>query len=407
VDPHRSSPNVLLHHDGELADVRRLLDELRVDYVEKVGGDDTAVPGGTWDVMIATPRRSLNFRPDAAGSNPTRIAILDGASRTIQSHLRRIRVDLMVRRPVHPAALRLLIVHALYRGPERRRRRRVSVGAEVHFRRGLFRRSATLTDFSVHGCRLLTRHPVERGKRIKINFPPQLTGGRGFSVGGTVLRSTPSPSDSSGQVVLAIRFKEASDALTRRLYAVLEAHAVGPAMLEASRTGIGGESSRPDPTKHPAAPPTRSTGLADRAPQPAPPSEVDASDVSDRRTTSRYPYAKRVVALGEQATRVLLGRDISTGGMRVGTSSALQVGDKLRIALHAGLRAEPLVVEATVHRDDGERGLILRFGEMDSETSESLTRMVVELPVLDGRSVDENDTGSGLVVSEILDREGC
>jgi len=404
VDPHRSSPNVLLHHDGELADVRRLLDELGVDYVEKLGGDDTAVSGGTWDVMIANPRRSLNFRPDAGGSNPTRIAILDGASRTIQSHLRRIRVDLMVRRPVHPVALRLLIVHALYRGPERRRRRRVSVGAEVHFRRGLFRRSATLTDFSVHGCRLLTRHPVDRGKWIKITFPPQLTGGRAFSVTGTVLRSGPGPSESPDQVVLAIRFKEASDALTRRLYAVLEAHAVGPAMLEGNRVGGGAEASRPNHTKLPGA--TASPGSVPPQPVPQPPPDNDASHGPDRRTTPRHPYARRVVALGEQATRVLLGRDISLGGMRVGASSALQVGDKLRLALHTGVRAEPLVVEAVVHRDDGERGLILRFGEMNPQTSESLTQMVVELPVLDGRSVDENASGAGLVVSEILDREG-
>lgn len=406
MDPHRSSPNVLLHHDGELADVRRLLDELGVDYVEKLGGDDNAVSGGKWDVMIANPRRSLNFRPDAGGSNPTRIAILDGASRTIQSHLRRIRVDLMVRRPVHPAALRLLIVHALYRGPERRKRRRVSVGAEVHFRRGLWRQSATLTDFSVHGCRLLTRHPIERGKRIKITFPTQLTGGRAFSVVGTVLRSGSGPSESPDQVVLAIRFKESSDALTRRLYAILETHAVGPAMLETNRAG-GAESHRRDAASRSVAAPVPRALPEERSVRPASSEDVDASPDPDRRATSRHPYAKRVVALGEQATRVLLGRDISAGGMRVGASSALQVGDKLRIALHAGVRSEPLVVEAVVHRDDGERGLILRFGEMDAETSESLTRMVVDLPVLDGLSPDENDTGSGVVVSEILEREEC
>ncbi len=403
MDPHRSSPNVLLHHDGELADVRRLLDELGADYVEKLGGNDTAVSGGNWDVVIANPRRALNFRPESAGSHVTRIAILDGASRTVQTHLRRIRVDLMVRRPVHPAALRLLILHALYRGPERRRRQRVSVGAEVSFRAGLFRRAATLTDFSIHGCRLLTQHAVAKGKRIRISLPTQITGGSAFKITGTVLRASPAPAGPADLTVLAIRFKESSDATTRRLYAVLEAHESGPAMLEGIRAAAadarGGNGSVTPGTSAvaralPGAVSTPST-------QPVATDEAD----SDRRTDTRHPYARRVVALGDQAPRVLLGRDISTGGMRVDANADLEVGDKLRIALHAGVRAEPVVVEAVVHRDDGERGLILRFFEMDSSTSELLTHMIVELPVLDGRAPQDEDSGAGLVVSEILDRE--
>lgn len=402
MDPLRSSPNVLLHHDGELADVRRLLDELGADYVEKLGGSDCAVAEGRWDVVIANPRRALNFRPDAGNSHATRIAILDGASRTVQSHLRRIRVDVLVRRPVHPAALRLLILHALYRGPERRKRRRVSVGAEVRFRAGLFRRSATLTDFSVHGCRLLTRHPVVRGKRIRINLPTQVTGGRSFGVAGTVLRIAPAPAGAADQFVLAVRFKDPSDAMARRLYTVLEAHAAGPAMLQGQYAAVADAERRAGfaPIGADATPrPIAATGHTSR-------SEPDAEDVSrsDRRTNHRHPYARRIVALGEQATRVLLGRDISIGGMRVDTSSDLAVGDKLRIALHAGVRAEPLVVEAVVFRDDGDEGLILRFLDMDADARQALERMIVELPVLDGHVADD-DTAAGLVVSEILERE--
>lgn len=402
MDRLRSSPSVLLHHDGELADVRRLLDELGADYVEKLGGSDSAVAEGSWDVVIANPRRALNFRPDAGSSHATRIAILDGASRTVQAHLRRIRVDVLVRRPVHPAALRLLILHALYRGPERRKRRRVSVGAEVRFRSGLFRRSATLTDFSVHGCRLLTRHPVERGRRIRIHLPSQVTGGRSFSVTGSVLRIASAPAGAADQVLLAVRFKDPSDAMARRLYAVLEAHAGGPAMLQGQHAVAADAGPRAAlvPTGADATP--RSIAAASRAPAAEP--HADDASRSDRRTAHRHPYARRIVALGEQATRVLLGRDISIGGMRVDTSADLEVGDKLRIALHAGVRAEPLVVEAVVHRDDGDEGLVLRFLEMDAGTSGSLERMIVELPLLDGHAPDDASR-AGLMISEILDRE--
>ena len=54
-------------------------------------------------------------------------------SKTLRRRLRDAGTDLIVRRPVHPAALRLLILHSLYRGPEKRRTNRVSVGATIQY----------------------------------------------------------------------------------------------------------------------------------------------------------------------------------------------------------------------------------------------------------------------------------
>jgi len=102
---------------------------------------------------------------------------------------------------------------------------------------------------------------------------------------------------------------------------------------------------------------------------------------------------------------VLLGRDISLGGMRVDPNPAVAVGDELRIALHVRARRKPLVVCARVSRDDGEDGLVLRFGELSPAAEGYLRRMVGFLPILAVRT--EGEEGAGVIVSEILERRSA
>ena len=70
------------------------------------------------------------------------------------------------------------------------------------------------------------------------------------------------------------------------------------------------------------------------------------ADGSERRRETRIPYERRVVALGEEAARVLVGRDLSQGGMRLAAKDAVDLGDVLRLALHCGTELEPVVVMA-------------------------------------------------------------
>jgi len=446
VDPLRSSPAVLLHHDGELDDVRQLLDDMGVRHVERLGVDCEPDHIRAWDVIIASPRRIMKMSSGAMAYRATRIAIIDGDSRTLRAHLRRMRIDWMVRRPVHPAALRLLVLHALYRGPERRRKRRVSIGAEVRYRSGLRRYAATLTDFSLRGCRLLGTHPVVRGRRIRIQLPAAVTGARPFQVTGTVVRSSGSPGSDPTAHVMAIRFPEPTGRLRERLEAILVRHASGPATLAGrpSRTtdanarpataktathratalaspghestpaprDVGSISSPPDAphegTSDPANEPVSAIG-ATPTPEAFEPVHDAAPDTgtdvaaAERRRQSRHVYDRRVVALGERATRVLIGRDISTGGMRVGAHAELALGERLKIALHAGGRSEPLIVAATVQRDDGERGLVLRFEDIDESTRATIEGLVEDWPEIESGDGDESQ--AGLVVSEIIERE--
>ena len=124
-------------------------------------------------------------------------------------------------------------------------------------------------------------------------------------------------------------------------------------------------------------------------------------DSAERRSEPRYSLDRHIIALGVEATRVLIGRDISLAGMRIDPNDTLEVDDELRIALHVRARAEPLVLQARVDRDDGEEGMMLAFHSLTEQAETYLRKMVNFLPILAARGGDE---GSGVIVSEILER---
>jgi len=71
------------------------------------------------------------------------------------------------------------------------------------------------------------------------------------------------------------------------------------------------------------------------------------------------------------------------------------------VALYGSAGETPLVLEVEVARDDGERGLVLRFRTVAESAQRYLDKLLDALPVLDaGRS-----PAPGVVVSEILEAE--
>lgn len=388
------SPAALLYHDGELSDVRTLLGELGATFVERRGALLPEDLASNFDVVIATPRRMLGQHFGAGRGAPTQIAICDSDTRSLRNSLRRAGIQLMVRRPVHPAALRALLLHALYRGPEKRRHVRVSVGAPVRFRRGLRKRPAILADLSLGGCRLLTAHPVEPGRSIRIQLPAEVAGGKPFAIKGRVARHLAEGSEGH---TLTARFESLRPRQLARLKDAIRTHASGPATFEQAAPVA------PDPVPAPAGRPAAALACAARpapgAAVPARPPAPAAADTGDRRSATRHSMDRRVIALGEAATRVLMGRDISLGGMRVNSNPLLVVGQDVRLAIHVGDQDLPLVVTAKVHRDDGERGIVLRFHRLEPGSSRLLDRMLETLPVMEP---DGPDPHAGLIVSEIL-----
>ena len=83
----------------------------------------------------------------------------------------------------------------------------------------------------------------------------------------------------------------------------------------------------------------------------------------ERRRTKRgiYNHEITLVDVNERAVRVLLGHDLSSGGIRVDSRASLNPGDKLELAIFDSSRGESLVVNAVVERDCGEEGWGLRF----------------------------------------------
>jgi hypothetical protein len=364
VDAPNETPRALLLHDGELADVRGLLGELGVEVFEarRPDGADLAQ---AWDVLVTTPRLVPPFEAGRGPGGRTRIAVLPEESRALSARLRRGDVDFVVRRPVHPDALRLLLLGALYRGPEKRRAPRVCVGAPVKVRVGLRRHPALLTDLSTDGCRLRTPLQLRRGQRLTLHLPPAVTGGRALALGGEVMRAA-ACGESGHDVAVALRVPRRAEA---RLAEALSRHAVGPGVLASA----------------PAAPP-----------RPAP------RAARERRLDLRRAFARRVIALGEEAARVLIGSDLSAGGMRVEPGPELRVGERLRIALPVPNQRVPAVIAAEVVRDEGPRGYVLRFRALGGRERERLEKLFAELPALSRPA--EASRGRGLFVSRIVER---
>jgi hypothetical protein len=358
-----NSPLTLLLHDGELADVGRLLASLGRSFVERRGDLRAGDGERPWELVIGTPRRLLDrdwleLNPDAG-----QIAVCDRDSRTLQASLRRAGVALLVRRPVHPAALRALLLHALYRGPEKRRSPRVSIGAPISLRLGLRRQPAFLADLSLGGCRVLTARGPAPSKSLKLLVPAEVSGGKAFALRGTVLQCIEQP---SGDPAYTVKFGGMRAGTAELLRRTIEAHAGGPAKLT--------------------------------EPAPEAPETPEAPEGEVARELSAETESART-GLAEEAERVVMGREISLSGMRVERSPLLGLGSDVRLAIHAGSGDQPLLVTAKVHRDDGDRGMVLRFHGLDPQAARQLSAVLDELPLV---APNDGDAGSGMIVSEIL-----
>jgi len=374
-----STPIILLLHDGELADIRAILDDAGAVYLEWIGTATRSYEFSPWDLVVCTGSQLGNLDAGSIEQKPIRIAILD---KETQAHdFGSDDADYIVRRPVHPTALRLLIQHVLYRGPERRGMRRVALGVPVEFQAGLRRRPATLIDLSTAGCRLLTGHSTPFGARATVYFPPQLGDGRPFSASGQIVRVGPGEGDEVGIEAVSIRFDASC---SDQLHNVVELHVQGPAT-------------------HGPAPSIDADALAPgEAHRDLPPSEQGAFAEQigrDRRLDIRVAYPRRVVSLGENAAHVLIGRDLSMGGMWVEPNPWLVLGDELRVAIHARPGQDPLVVDARVDRGDQTAGFALLFRNLSDQTLGYLTAMLDALPDIDTCA----GSGSRIVVSSIVE----
>lgn len=469
--------SVLLVDDGELDDVRDLLGELGVEFAHLRGGGIPKRVEPPRDLFLTTLRRAALARPWPHSADgllrPVRIAFVDEDSPTARQSLRKLGFAYLVRRPVHPVALRLLVLRALYLGDERRDDARVPVGVDVSLRAGLRRRDALLADLSRGGCRLVTDRALPAGARITLHLPRELVGDADLALSGQILRcERDAHALADGGFQVAVRFRgpkgEARERLERflarrdiRLGSAGEAtvaplHAAseppGPPAAAApealptlegvtplGRVPAGTAAPEPDPAESTlafAAPPVADAAASPAAsasplpptasastpkPEPArvapatggaPAPRLGASLIKragerrsrppERRRHDRRLYERRVLAAASAAMhRMLFGRDLSAGGMRVDRHPELRVGARMRLALYDAAREKPLVVDAVVARDDGPRGFGLQFLAVTPELATRLEQLVATLPRVE--PLTEGETGAlGSVVGEIV-----
>ena len=397
---------VLVVDDGELEDVRDCLLDLGVEFAHLRGGAVPARLEAPRDLFVTTTRHATLARPwpkpDPNG-RPVRVAVVSEDSSTLRATLRRIGFTFLVRRPVHPVALRLLLLHALYHGEERRAKPRVPLGYRVSLKLGMRRREALLVDLSEDSCRLLSEEAIPEGSKVSVQVPSELCGDDGFTLPGRVVRcqrDRSSPVD--GGYAVAVRFSNLGESALSLLDEALAAHQLGAASPhDPSDAGAAPR----DPQQDEQSPrlvrrmPARKTD----APRAAPAEKPQAAGLFERRKQRRAQYRNRVIAAAPDGSlhRVLIGRDLSSGGMRIDRQNELAVGSRLRIALYDPSRETPVVVMATVLREDGDRGLALRFDDLAPEIAQHLEQIVASLPPVE-RLQDGELGAMGTVVSEIL-----
>jgi hypothetical protein len=437
------SVSVLLLDDGELDDVQKILEHAKIPFGRVRGASIVEGMRGPTDLLVATPRRIHAVQavehghPD--GSAPVRIVVTNGDSNTLRDQLRKVGFDYLVRRPVHPEALRLLILHAIYSGEERRTEPRVSIGCDVTFKCGLMPRTGLLADLSTRGCRLLARRAIDMGRRIKLHIPVALGASEPIVLRGQVVRSRFDENvGAAGLYSVGILFEKMPNSARQELEWIIEERSVGPYSLNEGSEREADEENlmevrgireipaaniRSDPRYEPdfpgSAPPVDSAAEEDKplasieSTEPAfdasafvsPSSGESAESSADRRRIRRAAFTAKVPAFGSRALRVLVGRDLSMHGMRVESSPELTVGDRLHLAIYGNPDEEPFLLWATVDRDDGDGSMVIAFDELHSVVAGQLEKLIVSLPSVESLHDREIDA-MGTVISERLPIDG-
>jgi PilZ domain-containing protein len=382
-----SPPPVVLVDDGELEPVRLLL--------EDVGAELERIRASEWQGPVIHPAQLLVASAAAASAlklnrtlapqlqRATWIAFVLGESRTQRAALQKAGFDFLVREPVHPAALRVLFQRALFRGSDSRRVPRVAFGYPVRYRTGLFSRNAMLVDLSPRGCRLLVRASLREKTAVRVEIPRELAQGKTLVLPGHVVRVSTAVREGVGdqEFSIGIRFAALGDRLAVRLRDVLAERVIGPAALSVAVPLTPGES-RPAEVK---APPRGS------APPPR-----------KRRRSARAKFEKTVTALAGDDAYAILCRDLSVGGMKIERVDGLAVGAKLNLAIQLNPPREPVLVETTVLRDDGDGSLALGFDWLSADSRRQLERLLATLPAIE--SLQEDTDSQGTILARRLSR---
>jgi hypothetical protein len=176
-------------------------------------------------------------------------------------------------------------------------------------------------------------------------------------------------------------------------------------MARHSLVTTGGAARKPAgrPERAPAEAPEAATAVLPEATAVLPEAgDEGAATGADQRSSPRKLFPRRVVAAAGGGTQVLIGRDLSVGGMRVRPVPGLHLGDEFKLALYGNGEQPALVLKAVVGRDDGWDGLVLHFRDVGASLAAKLERLVESLPAARATQ-GPGARAPGVVVSEIIE----
>ncbi len=301
----------------------------------------------------------------------------------MRRRLRELGFHYLIHSQLDREVMRLFFLQLLHRGSERRLNVRLPLYSELKCSFAETLTKGRLEELSREGCRLALAEEAAVGAAAVVYLPPELARGEELALSGYVAHCSPEAERSGGEgFTVIVVFRDLEPEAQAQIESILGGGDLG--------TRITPLESVPDtPAElHTVAPPPEPADLADE----------------DRRVHQRRPYARRLTALHADASDVLLGRDLSMTGIRIQRNPALAVGARVSIALYAGEREEPMILDAEVLRED-QVGFGLRFVSLSPEQKLRLEQMLERLPPLESLAGDAPE-GERLVVSKLVRSDG-
>jgi hypothetical protein len=386
-----AAPSVLvLDEEDELARIQTLVTRLGVDCVRWQGGSDDEPPQPR-ELLVTTGAKALKMsapeEPAAETAGPVWLCVHGEDFFPLRDRLRERGVHYLVQMTTGDEALRLLLQQILYRGTNRRSANRLPMDCQVDVKiRDAEKGRAKLLELSSEGCRLECGRALEESTPVSVKIPSSL-GGIELEIFGKVIRSE---SQRGGKDVVVMQMGDLESKVRAQLEAIIRGERIG----------------------------TRVTPLA-AVPEREPDAYVDGTGIpdwdqvareADRRRHPRRPYRHLVeTAHGRDAaeSHSAMGVELSAEGMRVVGLPDIAIGSEVRVALHSNMGAEPIALEATVLRDDGD-SVALQFRSITPELREQIEALMDEKPSVEDLQGDQLEQ---IVMSEVTALElsigGC
>jgi hypothetical protein len=400
LDPTSAIHTALLLHDGELSDLRSLLDRIGVASLDGLDGVANPDAEYNWDLVIATPTKLVDL-PAHLGERHI-VCIAESNSRTLRKMLERANVGSVIVRPVHPAALKQVLEQALYSRAENRRSLRRAAGHSVRFRSGGRAENAVLVDLSMTGCQLLAPRSLAAGCNLTVYVPMGANSMSMLSLRGTVVRTSLHDGPEAERRGIHVQFGELSDKIAHALAEIVEGLADGPAMLPSEKGASKERRASIVAAPSDGSSKESSDSNFDCASDRAPDCGGDSDGGKELRIDPRLVYSARIIVLGEGSVQVLTAEDISSGGLRAASHPDLTVGDELQVAIPLPGEKMPLVARARVMRNQD--GLGFAFDHLPAEAHGRLHRALRLLPEAESSFTEEAEPAP-VILSDVHDEK--